>query len=234
MKIFIITPFPDVIDSFMNNSMIKKAIKKQVVTYEILDLFEYTNKLDHHIDDYPFGGGDGMVMKPEPIFRAFDSIKTKIEDSTKVIYPTPDGRKFSQVEAKKFIKNKNLVFICGHYKGVDQRVRDNLITDEYSIGDYVITGGELSSLVIIDSIVRLLPGVLNNIESAKSDSFESNLLDCNYYTRPEIYRGLKVPKVLLSGHHQKIKEWKLEQKEIKTKDNRPDLWLKYKNKNDLE
>jgi len=234
MKIFIITPFPDVIDSFMNNSMIKKAIKKQVVTYEILDLFQYTNKLDHHIDDYPFGGGDGMVMKPEPIFRAFDSIKTKIEDSTKVIYPTPDGRKFSQVEAKKFIKNKNLVFICGHYKGVDQRVRDNLITDEYSIGDYVITGGELSSLVIIDSIVRLLPGVLNNIESAKSDSFESDLLDCNYYTRPEIYRGLKVPKVLLSGHHQKIKEWKLEQKEIKTKDNRPDLWLKYKNKNDLE
>ena len=234
MKIFIITPFPDVINSFMNNSMIKKAIKKQVVTYEILDLFEYTNKLDHHIDDYPFGGGDGMVMKPEPIFRAFDSIKTKIEDSTKVIYPTPDGRKFSQDEAKKFIKNKNLVFICGHYKGVDQRVRDNLITDEYSIGDYVITGGELSSLVIIDSIVRLLPGVLNNIESAKSDSFESNLLDCNYYTRPEIYRGLKVPKVLLSGHHQKIKEWKLEQKEIKTKDNRPDLWLKYKNKNDLE
>lgn len=234
MKIFIITPFPDVIDSFMNNSMIKKAIKKQVVTYEILDLFEYTNKLDHHIDDYPFGGGDGMVMKPEPIFRAFDSIKTKIEDSTKVIYPTPDGRKFSQVEAKKFIKNKNLVFICGHYKGVDQRVRDNLITDEYSIGDYVITGGELSSLVIIDSIVRLLPGVLNNIESAKSDSFESDLLDCKYYTRPEIYRGLKVPKVLLSGHHQKIKEWKLEQKQIKTKDNRPDLWLKYKNKNDLE
>ena len=234
MKIFIITPFPDVIDSFMNNSMIKKAIKKQVVTYEILDLFEYTNKLDHHIDDYPFGGGDGMVMKPEPIFRAFDSIKTKIEDSTKVIYPTPDGRKFSQEEAKKFIKNKNLVFICGHYKGVDQRVRDNLITDEYSIGDYVITGGELSSLVIIDSIVRLLPGVLNNIESAKSDSFESDLLDCNYYTRPEIYRGLKVPKVLLSGHHQKIKEWKLEQKQIKTKDNRPDLWLKYKNKNDLE
>ena len=234
MKIFIITPFPDVIDSFMNNSMIKKAIKKQVVTYEILDLFEYTNKLDHHIDDYPFGGGDGMVMKPEPIFRAFDSIKTKIEDSTKVIYPTPDGRKFSQNEAKKFIKNKNLVFICGHYKGVDQRVRDNLITDEYSIGDYVITGGELSSLVIIDSIVRLLPGVLNNIGSAKSDSFESDLLDCNYYTRPEIYRGLKVPKVLLSGHHQKIKEWKLEQKQIKTKDNRPDLWLKYKNKNDLE
>ena len=234
MKIFIITPFPDVIDSFMNNSMIKKAIKKQVVTYEILDLFEYTNKLDHHIDDYPFGGGDGMVMKPEPIFRAFDSIKTKIEDSTKVIYPTPDGRKFSQEEAKKFIKNKNLVFICGHYKGVDQRVRDNLITDEYSIGDYVITGGELSSLVIIDSIVRLLPGVLNNIGSAKSDSFESDLLDCNYYTRPEIYRGLKVPKVLLSGHHQKIKEWKLEQKQIKTKDNRPDLWLKYKNKNDLE
>lgn len=234
MKIFIITPFPDVINSFMNNSMIKKAINKQVVTYEIIDLFEYTNKLDHNIDDYPFGGGDGMVMKPEPIFRAFDSIKPKIEDKTKVIYPTPDGIRFSQAEANKLTKSKDLVFICGHYKGIDQRVRDNIITDEYSIGDYVITGGELSSLVIIDSIIRLLPGVLNNIESAKSDSFESDLLDCNYYTRPEIYKGLKVPEVLLSGHHQKIKKWKLKQKQTKTKNNRPDLWLKYKNKNDLE
>ena len=149
-----------------------------------------------------------------------------------VIFPTPDGKIFNQNEANKFKESKTLVFICGHYKGIDQRVRDNLVTHEYSIGDYVITGGELSSLVILDSIVRLIPGVLNNIESAKTDSFESNLLDCNYYTRPEIFRNLKVPEILLSGHHKRIENWKLEQKENKTKKNRPDLWLKHKN--DLE
>ena len=231
MKIFMITPFPDVIHSFMKTSMIKKAQEHGIIDYEVLNLFDYADKPHRNIDDYPFGGGNGMVMKPEPIFRAFDKIKrnSNIEN---VIFPTPDGKIFNQNEANKFKESKTLVFICGHYKGIDQRVRDNLVTHEYSIGDYVITGGELSSLVILDSIVRLIPGVLNNIESAKTDSFESNLLDCNYYTRPEIFRNLKVPEILLSGHHKRIENWKLEQKENKTKKNRPDLWLKYKN--DLE
>tara|TARA_Y100001960_G_C14704025_1_gene843325 strand:+ start:912 stop:1550 length:639 start_codon:yes stop_codon:yes gene_type:complete len=212
--------------------MIKKARNKSLIDYKTLNLFDYADSPHRNIDDYPFGGGTGMVIKPEPIFRAFDQIKQDLENAdSRIIFPTPDGKIFNQNEAQKLGKNKNLVFICGHYKGIDQRVRDNLVTDEYSIGDYVITGGELSSLVISDSIIRLIPGVLNNIESAETDSFESNLLDCEYYTRPELYRDMKVPEILLSGHHQKIEEWKLKLKEEKTKKNRPDLWLKYKNKN---
>ena len=230
MKIFIITPFPDVIHSFMQNSMIKKAQEYKIVDYKVLNLFDYADKPHRNIDDYPFGGGTGMVMKPEPIFRAFDEIQNQFSSNlNNVIYPTPDGKVFNQNEANKFKESENLVFICGHYKGIDQRVRDNLVTHEYSIGDYIITGGELSSLVILDSIIRLIPGVLNNIKSAKTDSFESGLLDCNYYTRPEVFRGLKVPEILLSGHHQKIEDWKLEEKKNKTKKNRPDLWSKHKN-----
>ena len=234
MQVFIITPFPDVIHSFMQNSMIKKAIKKaqehEIVDYKVLNLFDYADKPHRNIDDYPFGGGTGMVMKPEPIFRAFDKIQNQFSSNlNNVIYPTPDGKVFNQNEANKFKESETLVFICGHYKGIDQRVRDNLVTHEYSIGDYVITGGELSSLVILDSIIRLIPGVLNNIKSAETDSFESGLLDCNYYTRPEVFRDLKVPEILLSGHHQKIEDWKLKQKKNKTKKNRPDLWSKHKN-----
>ncbi len=232
MKFFFITPFPELIHNFMNSSMIKKARNKSLIDYKTLNLFDYADSPHRNIDDYPFGGGTGMVIKPEPIFRAFDQIKQDLENAdSRIIFPTPDGKIFNQNEAQKLGKNKNLVFICGHYKGIDQRVRNNLVTDEYSIGDYVITGGELSSLVISDSIIRLIPGVLNNIESAETDSFESNLLDCEYYTRPELYRNMKVPEILLSGHHQKIEEWKLKLKEEKTKKNRPDLWLKYKNKN---
>ena len=230
MQVFIITPFPDVIHSFMQNSMIKKAQEHEIVDYKVLNLFDYADKPHRNIDDYPFGGGTGMVMKPEPIFRAFDKIQNQFSSNlNNVIYPTPDGKVFNQNEANKFKESENLVFICGHYKGIDQRVRDNLVTHEYSIGDYVITGGELSSLVILDSIIRLIPGVLNNIKSAETDSFESGLLDCNYYTRPEVFRDLKVPEVLLSGHHQKIEDWKLKQKKNKTKKNRPDLWSKHKN-----
>jgi len=232
MDIFFITPFPETVNSFMENSIIKKAKDKSLINYKVFNLFEYANLPHKNIDDYPFSGGTGMVMKPEPIFRAFDDVKSHLKSlKSRIIYPSPDGKIFNQDEAKKLKKNDSLVFICGHYKGVDQRVRDNLVTDEYSIGDYVITGGELSSLVIADSVIRLIPGVLNNIESAETDSFESNLLDCEYYTRPEIYRDLKVPDILLSGHHKKIEEWKLKLKKEKTKKNRPDLWLKYKNEN---
>ena len=230
MKVFIITPFPDVIHSFMQNSMIKKAQEYKIVDYKVLNLFDYADKPHRNIDDYPFGGGTGMVMKPEPIFRAFDEIQNQFSSNlNNVIYPTPDGKVFNQNEANKFKESETLIFICGHYKGIDQRVRDNLVTHEYSIGDYIITGGELSSLVILDSVVRLIPGVLNNIKSAETDSFESGLLDCNYYTRPEVFRDLKVPEILLSGHHQKIEDWKLEEKKNKTKKNRPDLWSKHKN-----
>ena len=231
MKIFFITPFPDAINSFMENSMIKKAQSKRLIHYEIFNLFKYASPPHHNIDDYPFGGGTGMVMKPEPIFRAFDDVKLQLKTSrSKIIFPSPDGKMFDQNEAKKVCIYDSLVFFCGHYIGIDERVRNCLVTDEYSIGDYIITGGELSSLVIADSVIRLIPGVLNNIESAQTDSFQSNLLDCEYYTRPESYRNLKVPDILLSGHHKNIEEWKLNIKKEKTKKRRPDLWSKYKNK----
>ena len=232
MNIHFITPFPNVINSVMENSMIKKAQDSGLISYKIYNLFEYADSPHHNIDDYPFGGGTGMVMKPEPIFRAFDDCKKHLKSvKSRVIFPSPDGLVFNQNEAKKLKSNGSLVFICGHYKGIDQRVRDEIVTDEYSIGDYVITGGELSSLVIVDSVIRLIPGVLNNIESAETDSFQANLLDCDYYTRPEIYRDKKVPDVLLSGHHKNIEDWKIDIKKEKTKKNRPDLWKKFKEEN---
>ena len=226
MKIYLITPFPDVIHSFMNSSMLKKAQENNLIDYCVLNLFDYADMPHKNIDDYPFGGGNGMVMKPEPIFRAFDSINDDNKISN-VIFPTPDGKIFNQNEAKKHLNSESLVFICGHYKGIDQRVRDTLVTHEYSIGDYIITGGELSSLVILDSIVRLVPGVLNNIQSAKTDSFSSLLLDGPHYTRPEVFEGMKTPQILLSGHHKKIYEWNKLQRENKTRERRPDLWEKY-------
>ena len=232
MNIHFITPFPNVINSVMENSMIKKAQDSGLIDYKVYNLFEYADPPHHNIDDYPFGGGTGMVMKPEPIFRAFDDCKKHLKSvKSRVIFPSPDGLVFNQNEAKKLKSNGSLVFICGHYKGIDQRVRDEIVTDEYSIGDYVITGGELSSLVIVDSVIRLIPGVLNNIESAETDSFQDNLLDCDYYTRPEIYRDKKVPDVLLSGHHKNIEDWKMDIKKEKTIKNRPDLWKKFKEEN---
>ena len=210
MKFFFITPFPELIHNFMNSSMIKKARNKSLIDYKTLNLFDYADSPHRNIDDYPFGGGTGMVIKPEPIFRAFDQIKQDLENAdSRIIFPTPDGKIFNQNEAQKLGKNKNLVFICGHYKGIDQRVRNNLVTDEYSIGDYVITGGELAAAVLVDSIIRLIPGVLSDETSALSDSFQDNLLSHPIYTRPSDYKGWKVPQVLLSGNQKKIEDWML-------------------------
>ena len=171
-----------------------------------------------------------MVLKPEPIFRCFDKLEKDLDVDRKkitVIFPTPDGKVLNQKIAKNFSEKKVVVFICGKYKGIDQRVRDQLVDHEISIGDYIITGGELSTLVIMDSMIRLIPGVLNNIESANSDSFNNNLLDSPKYTRPEKFRSFDVPKILLSGDHKKIENWNKIEKEKKTKLIRPDLWDKY-------
>ena len=223
-----ITPFPEIITPYLSTSIMKKASEKNLVKYQILNLFDFTNKPHNKIDGYPFGGGDGMILKPEPVFRAIEKIKNK--KNMKVIFPTPDGDLFTQEVAKNFSCEKNIVFICGHYKGIDQRVRDEIVTHEYSIGDFVLTGGELPSLIMCDSIVRLLPNVLGKMNSALTDSFYNLLLDGPHYTRPEIFRGIKVPDILLSGNHQKIRNWFLSKREDKTKIRRKDLWKKYLSK----
>ena len=236
MNIDIITPFPKTVKGIISESILKKAHQKSIVNYTIYNLFEYSESIDGRIDDYPFGGGDGMIIKPEPVFKILDEIKSKSKEhnSIRVLFPTPDGEKLNHRVSLKMAKYKHIVFICGHYKGIDQRIRDNLVTDEISIGDYVLTGGELPTLVILDSIVRLVPGVLNNIESANSDSFSDPLLDGPHYTRPEIFDGYATPDILLSGHHKKIEDWFFEQRVKKTKERRPDLWKKYISSNRRE
>ena len=175
-----------------------------------------------------------MVLKPEPVFRAFDQVMDELLSHAKprVVFPTPDGEVFSHEKAMEFSNSENLVFINGHYKGIDQRIRDELVTDEVSIGDYVLTGGELPALIILDAVVRLIPGVLNSSESAETDSFADMLLDCPHYTRPESYRGLDSPPVLLSGNHKEIENWQVNKRREKTRDRRPDLWDKYNNLED--
>ena len=226
-----LTPFPEMVRALISESILKRSERKELVQFHIKNLFDFADSPHQRIDDYPFGGGTGMVLKPEPVFRAYEEVLDELQkkSSTRIIFPTPDGDLLSHDKALELSQSSNLVFINGHYKGIDQRIRDKIVTDEISIGDYVLTGGELPALVILDTIIRLIPGVLNNYESAKTDSFADILLDCPYYTRPEIYRDMKSPKVLLSGNHKKIEVWKKEKQEKKTKIRRPDIWEKYKN-----
>ena len=209
LTIYIITPFPDIIKPILSSSILNKAKEKYLVNYQIINLFDYVENSVDRIDDYPFGGADGMLLKAFPIHKAISSIDTKI---SRIIYPTPDGETFSHKKSFNLSQEKTLVFICGHYKGIDQRIRDKFITDEISIGDFVMTCGELPALMMVDSIVRLIPGVLSSYESATSDSFFDDLLDGPHYTRPRTFENIEVPKVLLSGNHKEIKEWFLKQR----------------------
>ena len=229
LNCYIMTIFPELVNTFINQSIIKKS--QDLINYRIVNIRDFADPPHFKVDDTPFGGGDGMIFKPEPIFRAYDSILNTIEDdkSLKFVFPTPDAKIFNHDAAISLSKTKNLIFLCGHYKGIDQRIRDNLVTDEYSVGDFVLTGGELPSCLMIDSIVRLVPGVLNNYESAITDSFFHDLLDGPHYTRPDEYRKLKVPNILLSGHHKNIEDWRNEVRRNKTKKIRPDIWKKIKN-----
>ena len=219
MKVYIITPFPKIITSVLGESMLAKAEEREKVEYHILNLFEFLENKNDRIDDYPFGGGNGMIIKPGPVFNAFESIN----DASRVVFPTPDGELLNHELVKDLSKEKSLVFICGHYKGIDQRIRDTIVTDEISICDFVLTGGELPTLIILDSVVRLIKGVLNKYESASSDSFYDNLLDGPHYTRPQDFRGMKVPDILISGNHKKINDWFLKERLKKTKKKRKDL-----------
>ena len=230
-QVYFLTPFPEMVKSVVSESILGRAEKKELVQFHTKNLFDFADPPHRRIDDYPFGGGVGMVLKPEPVFRAFDAVTEELPENSdiRVVFPTPDGKVFDHDSAIDLGRCKNLIFINGHYKGVDQRIRDELVTDEISIGDYVLTGGELPSLIILDAIVRLIPGVLNSYESAETDSFAGMLLDCPHYTRPETFREMESPPVLLSGNHKEIENWKKKKSEEKTQIRRPDLWEKYNN-----
>lgn len=222
MRIDIITAVPDLLESPLGHSIIQRAREKQIVEIQVHNLRDYTKDKYKSVDDYAFGGGAGMVMTIEPIFNVIEKL-TAERKYDEIIYTSPDSEKFTQKIANNLSLKNNLIILTGHYKGVDQRVRDHLITMELSIGDYVLSGGELAGAVITDTIVRLLPGVLSDETSALTDSFQDNLLAPPVYTRPANFKGWKVPEILLSGHAEKVEKWRLKQSYDRTKKIRPDL-----------
>jgi len=224
MKIDIITIFPKMFEPILNESMIKRARDKGKVKIYVHNLRDYTLDKHRKVDDRPFGGGSGMLMSPEPIFRAVEDIKPQATShKPQVILLSPQGKTLTQKLAKKLARNKHLILICGHYEGIDERVRQHLADEEISIGDYVLTGGELPAMVLVDCLVRLIPGVLGDKNSLNFESFEGNLLEYPHYTRPAEFRGMRVPQVLLSGDHNKIEVWRKNQALSRTKQRRPDL-----------
>ena len=222
MRFDILTLFPEMFGPVLNNSMLAKAQEKDLLEINLINWRDYAQDKHSQVDDYPYGGGAGMVLKPEPVFRAIEDLE--LDDNTPVVLLTPQGQQFEQDQAKEFAnREERIVLLCGHYEGFDQRIREELVTHEISIGDYVLTGGELPAMVVIDAVTRMIPGVLGSQESAQEDSFYHNLLDFPQYTRPQEYQGLEVPSVLLSGNHAKIDEWRKKKSLEKTLIKRPDL-----------
>lgn len=229
MRIDVLTPFPDLLSPVVSESMLKQAQAKGIVQIKLWDLRDFSTDKHHTVDDYGYGGGAGMVLKPEPIFSAIDAILAESgAEKPRVIFMTPQGRTFHQETARELSEDAHLIFICGHYRGVDERVVEAWVTDEISIGDYVLTGGELPAAVVIDAVVRLVPGVLNDFNSAEGDTFSGKYVDYPHYTRPVEFRGLKVPDVLLSGHHANVQKWREAQALKRTKEKRPDLLSRMK------
>ncbi len=205
------------------SSILKHAAEKGHVSYNVVDFRNYAQNKHRKVDDYPYGGGAGMVLMPQPVFDAVDELVKDQNSKPRVVLLCPQGERYTQKKAEQLAKEEHLILVCGHYEGFDERIREHLVTDEISIGDYVLTGGELGAMVIADSVTRLLPGVLGNETSAVTDSFSTGLLEHPHYTRPADFRGMKVPDVLLSGHHENIKKWRHEQSIERTKKRRPDL-----------
>ncbi|MEX0823159.1 MAG: tRNA (guanosine(37)-N1)-methyltransferase TrmD [Balneolaceae bacterium] len=230
LRIDIISAVPDLLSSPLEHSIIRRAREKKKVQIVVHDLRDYSTDKHHKIDDYPYGGGAGMVMTAQPVFSCIEALCSE-RDYDEILFTAPDGMQFEQKDANEFSLMKNIIILCGHYKGIDQRVRDELITKEFSIGDYVLSGGELPALVMTDAIVRLLPGVLGDAESALTDSFQENLLEAPVYTRPATFRGISVPDVLLSGDHKQIDEWRKKKAIERTKERRPDLYNHFKKNN---
>lgn len=221
MNINVLSLFPPMFEGVFQQSIMKKAQEKNAVSLNVVDIREFADK-KRQVDDYPFGGGAGMVLKAEPVFNAVESLQT--EQKPRVILLCPQGERFTQKKAEELAQEQELVFICGHYEGYDERIREHLVTDEISIGDFVLTGGELAAMAVIDSVVRLLPGVLGNADSQIQDSFSTGLLEHPHYTRPAEFRGWKVPAVLTSGNHAKVDEWREQQSLQRTLERRPDLF----------
>lgn len=227
MHYHILTLFPEMIMDGLNTSILGRAKNNGFITMEAINIRDYSDNKHKHVDDYPYGGGAGMVMQPEPIYKAYKHVEDKIvsegRKKPRVIYMTPQGQVFNQSLAEELAKEEDLVFLCGHYEGVDERILEEIVTDQMSIGDYVLTGGELPAMVMIDAISRMVPGVLSNEISGEFESFHDNLLEYPQYTRPVEYHGKKVPDILLSGHHANIEKWRREKSIERTLKWRPDL-----------
>ena len=223
MNFHVLTLFPEMINQGVNTSITGRAIKNGLISLNAINIRDFACNKYGQVDDYPYGGGAGMVMQPLPVYKSYESVVEQIGYKPRVVYLTPQGKVFNQSMAEELSKEKDLVFLCGHYEGIDERVLEMIVTDNVSIGDYVLTGGELPSMVMIDAISRLVPGVLNNEVSAEFESFNDNLLEYPQYTRPAEFMGKEVPPILLSGNHLKVDEWRRKQSIIRTIERRPDL-----------
>lgn len=226
-RFHILTLFPEMVMDGLNTSIIGRAIDAGLLEINAVNIRDYSTNKHMKVDDYPYGGGAGLVMQPEPVYRAYKDLEKDMKKKPRVVYLTPQGTTFHQEMAKELAKEEELVFLCGHYEGIDERVLEEIVTDYVSIGDYVLTGGELPAMVMIDSISRLVPGVLHNDDSAGDESFENGLLEYPQYTRPPVFLDKEVPEVLLSGHHENIRKWRHEQSVKRTKERRLDLWEAY-------
>lgn len=235
MNFHILTLFPEMVMQGLHTSILGRAVEREHISIEAVNIRDYT--LDKHgkVDDYTYGGGAGMLMQAQPVFDAWqavaDGIAARGASPGRVIYVTPQGKTFHQKMAQELAAEEDLIFLCGHYEGIDERVLEEIVTDEVSIGDYVLTGGELPAMVMIDAIARLVPGVLHNTDSAVTESFYDGLLEYPQYSRPEVWHDRRVPPILLSGDHAKVDAWRLEQSILRTKERRPDLYEAYCNKN---
>lgn len=222
MNIHVLSLFPDMFEGVFGSSILKKAQEKGAVQMNVTDFRSFSQNKHNQVDDYPYGGGAGMVLKPEPLFHAVEDLVAQGK-KPRIILMCPQGERYDQKKAEELAQEEDLIFLCGHYEGYDERVREYLVTDEISIGDFVLTGGELAAMTVIDSVVRLLPGVLGQEASHVNDSFSTGLLEHPHYTRPADFRGMKVPDVLMSGNHAKIEQWRMEQSLKRTFERRPDL-----------
>ncbi len=223
MRFDVLTLFPEMFEAVLGESIIGRARKNNIIELNFINIRDFSGNKHNRVDDYPYGGGTGMVMQPMPIYKAYKSIVNGLDYKPKVIYLTPKGKVFNQTIAKKMINEKHYILLCGHYEGVDERIIEEIVDIEISIGDFVLTGGEIPAMVLIDSVCRLIPGVLSSEESFQDESHYSGLLEYPQYTRPPEFIGRKVPDVLLSGHHENIKKWRREQAILETKKKRPDL-----------